>query len=213
MKQSNTDQLINQLTAQLRPVKIIRFSSRDFFKVFFAGLISLSSAIFILGLRADFSDQTLSSRFVVESVLLVLLGIASILATITLSVPSLVAKKIYKPLLVLCFLALSTFISSFLTSPDPFIFSGYGLSCVIEIMAIGLLPAITLFYLIRPAAPLQREVVGALAAISGISFGLFAAQITCIDSTPLHILFWHIIPAFIFIYLGALVSKKIISAI
>jgi hypothetical protein len=55
--------------------------------------------------------------------------------------------------------------------------------------------------------------VGILVLMSGISFGLLGAQLTCFDSTPMHILVWHVLPAGIVMVFGVWLSRKLLIKI
>ncbi len=90
---------------------------------------------------------------------------------------------------------------------------GHGFSCVYEMISISILPAAILFYFIRRAAVLKRDIVGILVLLSGISFGLLGVQLTCVDSTPMHVLVWHILPTGIVMAFGVWLSRKLLIKI
>lgn len=208
-----TNDLIRQLTSDLRPIKIVKFTPFDVVKVFLVGSLCVLAAIAIFGLRADFSAQVLSIRFVIESVWLLLLGFLSIFAALTLSIPSIKNKKIQNAPLVVFIMILGSTVYSFFTYANPFLYSGHGFFCVYEILAASVLPASLMFYLVRKAAAFKRDVVGVLVLLSGISFGLLSVQLTCVDSTPLHLLLWHMLPTVILVFSGIFLSRKILNKI
>jgi hypothetical protein len=80
-------------------------------------------------------------------------------------------------------------------------------------ISISILPAAILFYFIRRAAVLKRDIVGILVLLSGISFGLLGVQLTCVDSTPMHVLVWHILPTGIVMAFGVWLSRKLLIKI
>lgn len=210
---AKSDQLIKELVADLKPVQIVRFQFVDLLKVIAVGLLCVFAAITILGLRVDISDQALSAKFIFDTVVLLLLGILSIMAAFSLSVPSLSAKGAYRlPLFVIGLILLATGYS-FLAASNPFLYSGHGFSCVYEIVGISILPSAVLFYFVRRAAVLRRDIVGILVLMSGVSFGLLGTQFTCIDSTPMHILIWHILPTSIVMAFGVWLSRKFLTKI
>ncbi|MBK9322996.1 MAG: DUF1109 family protein [Bdellovibrionaceae bacterium] len=141
------------------------------------------------------------------------LGFVSIVAAFNLSVPALEGQRLYKvPIIAFTLILLSTFYS-LLESSDPFLYLGHGFSCVAEVISISVLPASILFYLIRRAAVLNRDIVGVLVLVSGVSFGLLGVQLTCADSTPLHLILWHIFPSLIVMVFGIWLARKIIKKI
>lgn len=210
---SKTVELINNLSVQLKPVKVITFTVRDFLKVVAAGFLCLFSAIAILGLRKDFSDQILSVRFVLESLLLIILGMVSTVAAFSLSVPALEGQRLYKVPIIAFTIILVSAGYSLLSSSTPFLYLGHGFSCMAEVTSISILPTSILFYLIRRAATLKRDLVGMLVLFSGISFGLLGVQLTCIDGTPLHLILWHILPSLALMVFGISLARKIIPKI
>jgi hypothetical protein len=208
---TKSDHLIKELVADLKPVQIVRFQFVDLLKVTAVGLLCVFAAITILGLRVDIGDQALSAKFIFDTVILLLLGVLSIMAAFSLSVPSLSAKSAYRlPLFVFGLIILATGYS-FITTSNPFLYLGHGFSCVYEIIGISILPAAILFYFVRRAAVLRRDIVGLLVLMSGVSFGLLGTQFTCVDSTPMHIIIWHILPTAIVMSFGVLLSRRLIK--
>lgn len=208
-----TTDLVNDLVRQLKPTRVVKFSFLDLLKVVIAGLFSVFAAVAVLGLRGDIGQQAISVRFALESFWLLALATLSILAAFSLSIPSLQNQKFYKIPLAAFFLFLTSALYSFFISSDPFLYLGHGFSCVSEIISISILPASILFYFIRRAASLRRDLVGTLVFLSGLSFGLLGVQLTCIDGTSLHILLWHILPSIIAMSFGILLSKMILKKI
>ncbi len=208
----NTKNLIQKLVDQLKPVKVVKYSLVDFIKVVMVGLLSVLAAVLILGLRKDFNQQLLSTRFIAENLLLLVLGLAAIYSALSLSIPSIDDKsKMTLFFTITTFLVLIIF--SILTETNPFVYLGHGFSCVSEILAISVLPAAILFFIIRRAASLKRDLIGFCVLVCGISFGLFGAQLTCADSTPLHIIIWHIFPSILIMVAGVFIAKIILKKV
>lgn len=213
MKTKSKEQLIKGLAAELKPVQIVRFKPVDLVKVIAVGLLCVFASIAILGLRIDIGDQAVSAKFIFDTAVLLLLGVLSIMAAFSLSVPSLRSRSVYRlPFLVFGLIVLAT-VYSFLTTSNPFLYLGHGFSCVYEIVAISILPAAILFYFVRRAAVLKRELVGTLVLMSGVSFGLLGVQFTCLDETPMHLFIWHILPAATLMIFGVWLSRKMLAKI
>lgn len=208
-----TEDMIESLSLDLKPTNVVKFSFFDIAKVLLAGMLSLIAAVAILGFRVDLSEQLLTARFIVESVWLLVLALVSIYSALRLSVPDLDNRKFYKwPVFAFSIVGLST-AYSFMSYSNPFLYLGHGFVCVYEILLIGVFPASVLFYFIRRAAALKRDIVGALVLMAGAALGWLGTQLTCADSTPLHHLFWHFLP-FIFLSLtGIYISNKILRKI
>ena len=98
---NDTDHLIKQLTFQLNPVKTVKFHITDIIKVVAVGFFCVFAAIANLGLRVDIGGQVLTTKFVFETAVLLLLSLFSIMAAFSLSVPSMNSRKTYqRPLFV-----------------------------------------------------------------------------------------------------------------
>lgn len=208
-----TDDLIKLLAKDLRPVRLVKFTFLDFFKVIVAGFLCIFISVLILGLRIDVDYQTLNPLFIIDIILLILIMLLSTIAAFLLSVPSIDNKSFYKfPIVVLGLIFITT-LYSFLSSPNPLVYLSHGFTCVSEIILISIFPASILFYLIRRAAVLKREISGFLILLSGVSFGLIGVQLTCSDSTPVHAMIWHLIPSSLILAIGIWISKRIIRKI
>jgi hypothetical protein len=209
----NTDHLIKDLVFDLKPVQIVKFHFSDLLKIIVAGLFCVFAAVSILGLRTDINVQTVTTKFVVDTLILLLLAVLSIMAAFSLSVPSMNTRNIFRFPIFVFSLVLITTVYSFLATSNPFLYLGHGFSCVSEMIAISILPAAILFYLVRKAAVIKRDLVGILILMSGVSFGLLGVQLTCADSTPLHILIWHFLPSLVVIIFGIWLSRRLIKKI
>lgn len=208
-----TKDMIESLSLDLKPAKVIKFNFTHFLKVVIVGLLSLVAAVAILGLRADLYEQMLNVRFFIESVWLLILALVSIFSALRLSIPDVNNKKYYKwPAIAFSMLGIST-LYSFLSYSNPFLYLKHGFVCIFEILLIGVFPAAVLFYFIRRAAALKRDIVGVLVLMSGTAFGWLGTQLTCSDSTPLHNLFWHFLPFAVISLSGIYLSKKLLKSI
>ena len=137
----NLDNFIKDLVSDLKPVQIVKFQFTDLLKVFVVGLFCIFAAVAILGLRIDIGDEALTAKFVLDTLILLILGLLSVMAAFSLSVPSLENKNIFRfPFLVFSLVLMATGYSFFTTS-SPFLYLGHGFACVSEMIAISILPA------------------------------------------------------------------------
>lgn len=208
-----TEVLIQDLAAGLKPVETIRFSFLDFFKIFSVGILCVLLALGVFGLRNDFSQQIQSLHFWVDLLLILMSAVLTILVAFKLSIPSLENQKLYFLPFTVFFLILISTGTLFLTDEHASHYSGHGLACVAEILAMTAIPSAILFYFVRKAAVIQREIVGVLVILAGLSFGLLAVQLTCADATPLHLLLWHLLPSVIVAGCGFYFAKRAIKKI
>ena len=209
----STNNLIGELVSQLKPIDVVRFKFVDLLKVILTGCLCIFSAVAILGLRLDFHEQVLNINFIIGTFLLLLLAVLSIIAAFSLSIPSIKHQKIYRiPIFVFTLILIFTGYS-FLTTSNSLLYLGHGFSCVFEMISIAVLPATFLFYFIRRAATLRRDILGFLVLSSGVAFGLLGVQFICVDSTPMHLLLWHILPSALVMVFGIWISRQVIEKI
>lgn len=208
-----TTELIHNLSAQLKPLQTVKFTAWDFMKVLTAGLFCVLASVFILGLRTDLSEKMLSPRFILEGIGLAALAVLSILAAFRLSIPSERQRHMFRiPLAVFSLILLSS-VYSFFVYAHPLLYFGHGFACVSKIGAVSILPAAILFYFVRKAAVLKRKAVGVVILLSGAAFGLLGVHLTCSDSTALHIVLWHVVPAIALMGLGAFLAHVLLKKI
>jgi hypothetical protein len=144
---TKSDELIKELVSELKPVQVVNFQFVDLFKVIAVALLCVFAAVMILGLRIDIHDQVLTAKFIFDTALLLILGVLSIMAAFSLSVPSMSTKNIYRLPLFAFGLIMVTTGYSFLTTSNPFLYLGHGFSCVLEMISISILPAAFFFTL------------------------------------------------------------------
>jgi len=83
--------------------------------------------------------------------------------------------------------------------------------CVIEITALGIVPALALFIMLRRAAPLRRYWSGALAVLAAVAIGAATTQLICPIDDPAHQLVGHFLPVVVLSMLGALSGRRYLS--
>ena len=195
------------------PVRVVRLGYIELLKVLAVAALCLVSTISILGLRNDILTRVASFSFIFESIALLFLGILASTSAFALSVPGHESRRtLILPLITLSgWAAITTY--SFITSTQSAFFIGFGFACALDIILISLPTASILFFLIRKAAPLKREKIGFLVLLSGAAYGAFGVSLTCIDDSPVHILFWHLVPTLIIAGIGIFFGKKLLNKI
>ncbi len=82
------------------------------------------------------------------------------------------------------------------------------LLCIVEIAAIGLVPAIGLLAMLRRAAPLRPGWSALLASLAGLALGTAATEFLCPTSVPVHLVLGHALPAAILTCAAALAGRS-----
>lgn len=205
--------LIQQLSADLKKVKVVKFNKVDTLKFILVGLFCVLAVVALAGIRKDFNEVSFTARYWVETILLSVLALASVVTSLALSIPGLESKKIWLfPFLTFGLLIMVSIYSLLQYSNSTFVI-GNGFSCAYTIILTAIVPASFMFWQIRKAATLKRDLVGVLVVISGLSFGMLSVQASCSSSSPIHMFFWHVLPALLLAFVGILIGRKVIEKI
>jgi hypothetical protein len=210
---TKNDDLIKKLVSELTPKVVVKFNFLDVVKVLLVSCFCLFAAVAMHGLRSDLSSISKNIEFLLNITMTLTLGILCTVSAFLLSIPSIKNKKvILVPFIVFGIIVIATGYS-FFKSSAPFLYLGHGFSCANQIIVVSVFPSAILFYLVRRAAVLKRDILGILVLMSAASFGLLGVQLTCVDSTPLHIFLWHMAPVIFLGLLGAWLAKLLIKKI
>lgn len=205
------NELIQNLSANLKSVKPVKFGLKEYTLTLSAGLFSILAGLAITGIRADIQNVILTPAFIMQSLALTLLAVLSTVSALQMSVPSL--KKAVSQNIVLSTLLfwVVTIVYLLLNSNSPF--AGWGFNCSKEILISSLAPVALIFFLIRKAAPLNRPSTGWLVLTAGATFGAIATQFSCSSSDALHLLVWHTAPVLVIGLAGTLIGKFILKKV
>lgn len=202
-------ELIHSLTANLTPVKILKYGLKEYSVVLIAGLFSVLAGVAITGIRADIQNIALTTSFITQSITLLLLGILSTLSAMQMSIPSL-KKNVSQKIVVSTLLFWTvTIVYLLLNSNSPF--AGWGFSCASEIVINSIIPSAAIFFFTRKSAILDRLSVGWLALTAGAAYAALATQLSCGMSDPFHLLIWHALPVIVVGFVGIVIGKLFIK--
>lgn len=190
----DTETLIDGLVSELRPVRLMRFSTG--LGLVLVGLMLAGGTVLSMSpLRPDLAAGNPAPMLVVVLGLFLLLGLAAAFAVVAMARPRVgtdrdgwkwaAAMTALLPLAALITLpghvgalVLSDFVSS-------------GMDCLLVGLAAGLATFLALTYWLRRGAPTYPEQAGLLVGIAAGSFGIFAASLHCPSNDMLHIGVWH----------------------
>ena len=206
-----SNELIQSLTANLQPVKILKYSLKEYSVALLAGLFSVLAGVAISGVRADIQNVVLTSSFITQSLALILLGVLSTLSAFQMSIPSVTKAISIKIAVSTLLLWTATILYLLINSNSPF--AGWGFSCAQEIMINSIIPAATIFFIIQKAATLDRLATGWLILTAGAAYGALATQFSCYVSDPFHLLIWHTVPVFTIGLIGLAIGKFFIKKV
>lgn len=204
-----SNELIQSLATDLKPVKALKYGAKEYFVVLLAGLFSILAGLAISGIRSDIQNVMLTPAFITQSLALLMLAVLSTVSAIQMSIPSLekpIAQKIAASTLIFWS---ATIVYLLINSDSPF--AGWGFSCSREIAINSILPSAAIFFITRHGAVTKRRSVGWLTLTAGAAYGALATQLVCNMSDPLHLLIWHALPVFLIGALGLAFGKFLIK--
>lgn len=204
-----TEDFIHEIAEGSRPVRQLDSPVVRFVRWSLISFLCLGVGLAVFGVRPDLESVVQTPSFFLQGFFALSLAVLSALSAFILSVPD---KR--KPWLHIVpgttlVLWLGVIVQVFITSNG--IHGGLGLSCIRDIVVLGLLPGAFLFLMIGKAAPLKIGRVGLLAGLSVAALGALGTQFICRNDDPLHILLWHYVPVLLLggigFFLGRLILK------
>ena len=208
----STDNLIDQLTNDLEPVKRLESPLRRLLRWLAVSSLCIVVGVFVMGLRHDLSNAIYSTSFWLETSLILASAISASLLAFLLSVPGRTVKKIkLAPSLCIALWGLTILVLSLRKDVDSSHLAQLtnGMPCMSAIYSMAVIPGALLFAMICNAAPLNKPLVGIWAVIAAAAFGALGLQFVCASSNPIHLIIWHVLPVLaigvVGIYLGKLV--------
>ena len=167
----------------------------------------LVAIAFFLGVRPSSCGHATGPLFWIATGLIAAVGALAGLLAFQLSVPGHPEARGLRwivPALVIAWGGL--LLISAAATPDCA--AGPGLACSLELMAVGLVPAVVLFALLHRAAPLAWARSGLLAGFVLAATGGLALQFLCANQDPLHLFAWHFLPTLLLAALGVLAAAR-----
>jgi hypothetical protein len=181
-----------------------------------AAIIPLTAiAALAIGLRADVSTVVTQPAFIGIAVMTFATALIAAASALVLSIPGAERSAIQRVLpLLIGGMWTGALLVLVTRGGDPIarILSWpIHLLCIIEIAGLGIVPAATLFAMIRRAAPLRTSWSGGLATLAAVGIGAAATQFLCPIDEPAHLLGGHVLPDAAFSVLGALAGRHYLN--
>jgi hypothetical protein len=194
-----TNDLITKLSRDVKPVKRIPSLSILFLGWLIGASLCLAGGICTFGYPMDMGEYGYNSQFILESVLLFSTFFLASACAIAMGVPGTKGTEIFRRV-TLIFLG-SWFLLVLFRGERLIALEGMsaliqGLQgyCPLDILMMGLLPAVLLLFILRKAAPLNLEWSGIMALLAVGSLAAFGVQFTCRFDSPVHIFIYHVLP-------------------
>ena len=208
-----TDDLINQLGKQAKPVKPLRSPLMRAMMWLFVLSICMIAGIVIVGLRHDFFDMMMNPIFILEMTSLLIAGICASFATFQLSIPCEKVNPITWALLGISSLLLLTRMVICFIYATPESFMAYadgeiGIPVILDALAMSIIPAIVLFILIKKGAPIRSGLTAVAGLLALASFAAMGCRSICPLNDPAYIILWQGLPLMILILIGLLLGRS-----
>lgn len=204
-----TETMIHELAKQGQPVKRVGPPIARFCRWAAVASLCVAVGVAVFGFRADLESVSRSPIFLLQAALTLALGALSALSAFILSVPD--KAKPWLNVVPLATLGLWAVVLLAMLVLGDGAKAGFGVTCVRDILVLGLPPGALLYFMLRRAAPLKVGMVGVLAALGVAALGALGTQFICRNDDPLHILVWHYVPVLILgvigIWLGRLLFR------
>jgi len=204
--------LIEQMTADLKPVKAIK--PRDgWLAVALAIVLTVLAVHVIEGLRAGIVTGRASAFFMIANALLLLLGGAATASVVAMASPRVGnrydgAKWALAMAAVVPFAALASIVGSgdpVAATADP-----YGLDCAMKSLIASSITAVTLIAWLRRGAPVSLAAAGWQTGIAAGALGSLAYGMSCPLDDVVHLGLYHVLPVGIAGVIGRLVVPKLV---
>lgn len=82
-----------------------------------------------------------------------------------------------------------------------------GITCVARMAWLAAIPAASLLWMLRRAAPLERGWTGMLALLASSALAMLGTQAICAKDSAAHVLVWHAVPVLLTALVGAQLGR------
>jgi|CXWL01.1.fsa_nt_gi hypothetical protein len=207
----STEQLIENLSHGLQPVKATACPYKLFIKWFGFVLLYTVLILLISGLRVDISEKLASPLFVAEIIMLVLLMVSTSLLAAFLSFPDICQKNC--PLLFsippLLFFGVLT--AEYIGDKPPIGNVVHGIECLLCITVFAIIPSFVIFKLLSKQATTHCYLAGMVSLLSASSIGAIILRLSEDYDSISHLIKWHYLPVIGLSLLGLWLGRKILK--
>jgi hypothetical protein len=202
---SNTDRLIERLTADASPVRRLVDPRRRAAMWTALALVCIGLGVAHYGVRRDMAGAMTFAPFLVRVALLAATMWLAVVTALRLAVPGEDARAWTRwwPLLLLG--ALISVVAAELVLVSVVGEVGSPLrawTCVRKLTFVGVLPALGAMVLIRRAAPLDPVWTALLGLVAAGAAGALTSELACPIRVPMHVMLWHVLPIAVYSALG-----------
>jgi hypothetical protein len=191
---NNNQELIRALVDDLQPVRRLAPANQRMRSWVASALSSALLALVWLGARRDWAARLHDVGFLLEGALLLGTFVLAAHTTFALSVPGRAARHAGTLSWLVASSWLVLVVIRLFAAPSAGLM---GSVCVARLLALSLVPGLTLFVMLRRAAPLQRARTALIATLALGSLAMLGTQLLCAKDAPSHLLVWHLSPVLV----------------
>lgn len=211
----DTKQLIEQLSAEAKPVKMIRSQRYALMLLVILLTYAVCAQCWLEGFRGDIRLQLTRPLYVLELLLLSAMLASAAVATAFAMLPDASQRKRLMQLPYLFSGGLMLLVSlqllmpqdSRMVMPDA---TAHTHQCTQYIFYASFLPGVLMFGLLRKGASVMPFQAGVLAVIAAVSVGAITLRLAEPNDQVQHLLLWHYLPSTFFAILGALLGRHLL---
>jgi len=208
-----TDDLINQLTADLKPVRRLPAPIVRVLCVLAFTIVVLAAAIALLthGPRADLMTMLGRVGYLSQNISFLVAGIFAGLAAFRLSVPDV---KIRPGTYALIFLATAIWLVHIIALSFEGGLDGVEVAqrnCLTDLSLFMVVPLAATAFMLTRGAPIWRGWAGYAMVLSIGSFCAIGMRFLCPNDQPAHLLVWHFMPVMVFALIGIFLGKILLK--
>lgn len=209
----DSERLIAALAQDLKPVRAFR--RRDGLMLVALALIATIGAVLMIkGARSGLDDGGISVFFLLANGILLMLGLASATAVVTMASPR-VSNRYDGPrwaLATAAVLPLAAVVLLFVhrAAWQPLLGPTDGMHCFLDASLSSLAIAAALLAWLKRGAPVAPERSGLLLGVAAGALGSFAYGLSCPVDTLFHLAIWHFLPVLVVGLAGRAVVPAII---
>ncbi len=188
----STEELIERLARDTRPVKRPSPPRVLFAKWSVIGLLYLAAGVLTIGARDDLANRWHESGFIVHTLLVLVMAVLAATAAFKVSIPDRQQRFLVRSSAIALAAWLAWIVGALATASEPH--AGLGWKCLRNIAVLAAPLGVLTYYMVSRAAPLRTGTAGWLAALSAAAAADLATRFICRNDHALHALLWHFIP-------------------
>lgn len=211
----DTKQLIQDLSAEAKPVKVVRPLRYIAFLLALLSIYAVCAQCWLEGFRPDLVMQLMRPLFMLELLLLAAMLVSASVTSVYAMLPDGTQRKrlMHSPYIFTGGMFVLVIFQLFLPQDVRMVMSdatSHTHECTMYIAFSSILPAALIFGLLRKGASVMPMQAGLLAVIAAVSVGAITLRLAEANDEIMHLLSWHYLPSLFFASLGALLGRYLL---